>query len=152
VTAPGAEDNKAIIQRVLAGYAEGRLEPLFAALDPAIRFRTNARPEHFRFGGERLGTNGILIALSMVAAQYDVLRYNVREIVSEGDLAWSWSDVAFRHRPSGRKVEMEMVSRWKFSDGKIVEYSEYFDTAAVMKQEGRLDLEESPAPAEARAG
>ena len=61
--------------------------------------------------------------------------------MGEGDVIWAMCEVAATQRPSGRPVSTVLVSRWQFRGGKVIAFSEYFDTAGVLVQEGRLPEE-----------
>ena len=135
------ERNKRTIRRVLAAYAEGDLEPLLAAFDDDVEWHSNALTGHYRFGGPHKGKAGLCEGLSVLAADYTLHRYEVRELVGEGDVIWALCDVAATHSRSGRPVSIPLVSRWQFGGGKVIAFSEYFDTAAVLAQEGRLPAE-----------
>ena len=132
------ESNKALLRRVLKAYERGDYEPIFAALDEDVVWSSNSLANHYRFGGTRRGRAGVVEALSMIAADYDISRYDVVEMVGEGDVIWATSELSLYDRKTGRPLTFPLVNRWQFRDGRIVSCSEFFDTAAVLQQQGRI--------------
>jgi len=132
------ETNKATLRRVLKAYENGDYEPIFAALDEDVVWSSNSLASHYRFGGTRRGRAGVVEALSMIAADYEISRYEVLEMVGEGDVIWATSELALYDRKTGRPLTFPLVNRWQFRDSKIVSCSEFFDTAAVLQQQGRI--------------
>src|SRR5262245_61382039 len=56
-------------------------------------------------------------------------------MLRDGEFA-VWTRSRFRHRDSGRLVDFPLVAFFSYrpSDGKVVSYEEYWDTAAVLRQ------------------
>ncbi len=135
------EDNKATLRRVIKAYESGDFEPIYEALDESVTWASNSLANHYRFGGVRHGRAGVVEALSMIAADYDISRYDVVEMVGEGDVIWATSTLSLFDRKTGRPLTFPLVNRWQFKDGKIVSCSEFFDTAAVLQQQGRIPRE-----------
>jgi ketosteroid isomerase-like protein len=140
--------NKAVLKRALKSYEKGDLEPILALLDENIVWRSNALAKHYRFAGRRQGRAGVIEALSMIAADFQVSRYEPIELVGEGDVIWASSEVSCLDRKAGRQLSFLLVNRWEFRDGRIVSCSEFFDTADVLQQQGRLP---DPLPVAVRA-
>jgi ketosteroid isomerase-like protein len=118
-----AASNKAIVKRILTAYAVGDLSPLLAALDDNVSWTSNALVGHYRFGGRRHGRGGVIEGLSLIAADYEITRYEVREMIAERN---------------SRNMDFMLVSRWQFRAEKLVSFCEFFDTASVMQQQGRV--------------
>lgn len=135
------EGNKALLRRVLKAYERGDYEPIFAALDEDVVWSSNSLANHYRFGGARRGRAGVVEALSMIAADFEISRYDVLEMVGEGDVIWASSELSLFDRKSRRALVFPLVNRWQFRDGKIVSCGEFFDTAAVLQQQGRIPSE-----------
>jgi len=132
------EANKAILRRILAAYAQGDFDPVFAVLDENIEWSSHSLAGHYRFGGRRTGRAGVLEALAMIATDFSIDRYDVREMIGEGNVVWVTSQLHVTERNSGKPLVFPLVGRWEFREGKIISCSEFFDTAAVLHQQGRL--------------
>jgi ketosteroid isomerase-like protein len=132
------EANKQVLRRVLKAYEGGDYEPIFAALDEDVVWSSNSLANHYRFGGTRRGRAGVVEALSMIAADYEISRYDVIEMIGEGDVIWATSELSLFDRKTRRALTFPLINRWQFRGGKIVSCSEFFDTAAVLQQQGRI--------------
>ncbi len=132
------EANKALLRRVLKAYGEGDMDPLFAAVDDDVAWTSNALAGHYRFGGPRRGRAGLIEALSMIAADYAIQRYDITEMVGEGEVIWSTCQVDVQDRRSDLKMSFPLAARWQFAGGKVCACQEFFDTASVLHQQGRL--------------
>jgi ketosteroid isomerase-like protein len=61
-----------------------------------------------------------------------MLEYRVDHFVAQGDRVVMLGHCSWRAKENGRVVSTPKVDSWRFSDGKAVEFYEYFDTAQVM--------------------
>lgn len=132
------ETHKATLRRVLKAYEQGDYEPIFQALAEDVVWSSNSLANHYRFGGARRGRAGVVEALSMIAADYEISRYDVIEMVGEGDVIWATSELSLFDRKTRRPLTFPLVNRWQFKDGLIISCAEFFDTAAVLQQQGRI--------------
>ena len=130
--------NKALVAQILRAYGQGDLRPLMAALDEAVRWEAHARPPHYRFGGQRTGHAGVSEVAALIAAEYAVQSYKVKELVAEGGTVWALSDAAYIHNETNKPINITSVTRWVLRDGKVVEFHGFFDSASVLAQQGRL--------------
>jgi ketosteroid isomerase-like protein len=130
--------NKEVLRKALAAYSAGDLEPVLSLLHADAVWIAHTLEGHYRFGGRHVGRTGALAALSMIAADYSIDTYDVREMVAEGDIVWVASTVRLTRRATQTSMTVKLVNRWQFRDGKIAGCEEYFDTAGVMVQEGRV--------------
>ena len=134
----GAAENKAHVQRILSAYAQSDIEPLLASIHPDILWTSQAPAAFYGFGGSHKGRAGTLAGMAKIATDYQLNAYQVSELVAEGDVVWMTADADFTHRRSGTRLKFPLVSRWQFKDGKIVSLTEYYDSATLLLEEGRL--------------
>jgi ketosteroid isomerase-like protein len=127
-----------LLRKITSSYLQGDLEPLMAAASDDIVWDSNARKPHFRFGGRFQGRVGLQEALSLIASEFAMLRYDVKELTGDGDVVWALSDVILSEHKTGKRAQIRLVSRWEFRDGKIMSCTEFFDTAGVLVDLGRL--------------
>ena|ERR1700742_817926 len=130
--------NKNTLGRVIRAYVEGDLAPLLAHTAEDVVWESNASAAHYRFGGRFKGHLGLKEGLSLVATEFGVLRYDVREMVEEGDVIWALSELEVLEHKTGKRATLPLANRWQFRDGKIVSCSEFFDSARVLAELGRL--------------
>ncbi|HEY0105803.1 MAG TPA: nuclear transport factor 2 family protein [Rhizomicrobium sp.] len=134
----GAAENKALIRTILKAYAQSDLAPLLEAIHADIVWTSQAPAAHYGFGGSHKGRAGTLAGMAKIATAYQLNHYRVTELVGEGDVVWMTATVAFTHRRSGTQLSFPLVSRWQFQDAKVIALTEYFDSATLLIQEGRL--------------
>lgn len=130
-----------LMRSVVAAFAEGDLRPLFSAADSEIVWKSASRKRGlFRFGGDYKGINGLIDAMSEIAARYTFRRFEPREILSSGEVVLGIFDVELDyHNPEGsesKPIVSEFVLRWRVRNNKIVEHQAFFDTAAMLMQQG----------------
>jgi ketosteroid isomerase-like protein len=141
MTSNEVQANKALVAQILRAYGQGDLRPLMAALDEAVTWEAHARPPHYRFGGQRTGHAGVSEVAALIAAEYAVQSYKVKELVAEGEVVWALSEAAYIHNETSMPINITSVTRWLFRDGRVVEFHGFFDSASVLAQQGRLAAE-----------
>jgi ketosteroid isomerase-like protein len=67
-----------------------------------------------------------------LAADWEMVHFTAREFISQGDRVVVLSSVAFTHRKTGKLVEMPKADIFRFRDGLIVEFFDFFDTARAL--------------------
>jgi ketosteroid isomerase-like protein len=133
--------NKNLMLYVLAAFKDSNLEPLFAALDPAVVWTATAPKEFFRFGGTHRGIAGVREYTALLFSRYHFTRLAPKSVTAKGDQVWGLFDAEARHQPSGQYVRSDIAIRWTVKDGKITEHQGFFDTAGVLMQQGDLLIE-----------
>jgi ketosteroid isomerase-like protein len=137
-------DGAKLMRSVTAAFGKSDLQPLLSALHDDIVWKTASKQEEvFRFGGEYKGRAGVVDVLSKISMDYTFRRLAPREILASGDIVWGLFDATLSFDPKGKSVpsnsvELEMAIRWRLKDGKIIEHQAFFDTAALLIQQGRL--------------
>ncbi len=126
------------LRKIMGAYLQGDLTPLLEIAADDIVWDSNARKPQFRFGGVFHGRVGLQEALSLIASEFAMLRYDVQEIVGTGDTIWALSDVILSEHKTGKRTSIRLANRWQFRDGKLVRFTEFFDTAGVLADLGRL--------------
>lgn len=66
-------------------------------------------------------------------AAWEMIHYTTGEFIADSDWVAMRGSTAWRNRATGRVVETPKADFWKFRDGKIVEFHEYYDTAALFR-------------------
>jgi uncharacterized protein len=63
---------------------------------------------------------------------WEMIDYTTTVFVAEGDHVAMRGSTAWRNRRTGRVVDTPKADFWTFKDGKIVEFHELYDTAAMF--------------------
>ena len=145
-------DGAELLRKVAAGFEKSDMQPLLDAMHDEIVWKTASRQEGvFRFGGEYHGRAGLMTVLSQLAMDYTFRRITPKEILASDDTVWALCDAVLSFDPKGKSVtantvDLEIAIHWKLKDGKIIEHQAFFDTAALLIQQGRLSGKELLGP------
>jgi uncharacterized protein len=63
---------------------------------------------------------------------WEMIDYTTTVFIAEGDHVAMRGSTAWRNRRTGRVVDSPKTDFWTFQDGKIVEFHELYDTAAMF--------------------
>ena len=132
------------MKTVLEAWGQADLGPAHRALDDNIVWKSASSCEGgtFRFGGVYRGRKSVETLLATLSTAYFFRRYSAKEIISKGEIVWGLFDVCGSYVSPGspilnrRPIEMESAFRWRIRDGKILEAQSFFDTAALLVQQG----------------
>ncbi|HEY8015906.1 MAG TPA: nuclear transport factor 2 family protein [Dongiaceae bacterium] len=144
------EDNVALMRSLYEAYSRRNPAPLFENLSEAVQFHFVAHPDHFTFAGSHTGKDGVQRALELIAQEYDWLVYQARDFIAEGDRVVALTDGVIQHRASGKELPMRMVDIIRIEDGRIVEFTEFFDSAAMLANDMAHRAQRAAAGAKAR--
>ena len=144
------EDNVALMRILYEAYSRRNPAPLFETLSDAVQFHFGAHPDHFTFAGSHTGKDGVQRALELIAQEYDWLVYQARDFIAEGDRVVALTDGVIQHRASGKELPMRMVDIIRIEDGRIVEFTEFFDSAAMLANDMAHRAQRAAARAKAR--
>jgi ketosteroid isomerase-like protein len=144
------EDNVALMRSLYEAYSRRNPAPLFETLSDAVQFHFVAHPDHFTFAGSHTGKDGVQRALELIAQEYDWLVYQARDFIAEGDRVVALTDGVIQHRASGKELPMRMVDIIRIEDGRIVEFTEFFDSAAMLANDMAHRAQRAAAGAKAR--
>jgi ketosteroid isomerase-like protein len=126
--ARASDANKDLLRRILIAYGEGDLAPMRAALDPDVVYFSHGPQEFFRFGGRHEGFGDTIAALSAIASDYAVHRYQIRELIGEGEIVWLTAEVDATDRRRKTRLKITLAARWQFKGGRVISVEEYFDS------------------------
>lgn len=67
-----------------------------------------------------------------LAADWEMVHFTPTEFIAAGDRVVVLSTCAFRYRRTGKVAESPKADVFRFRDGRIVEFFEFFDTARAL--------------------
>jgi uncharacterized protein len=67
-----------------------------------------------------------------LSADWEMIHFTPAEFIAQGDRVVVLSTCAFRHRKTGKVAESPKADVFRFRDGRIVEFFEFFDTARAL--------------------
>jgi hypothetical protein len=89
--------------------------------------------ESVRICGKRSGHESVKEFFTAMAHDYDVLRFEPREFIAQGDTVVALGHYAWRVKATGNDFSSDWAHVFALRDGKIVRFQEYMDTAAEAK-------------------
>lgn len=131
------EDNVAILRQAYERWNEtggGSAEHWLGIVADDIDFRSLGGGQQggleFTCPGE--GCAGLAAYFEALAQQYEILGYRFDDAIAQGDRVVMVGAVSMRNRTTGKQCETPKVDIARMKDGKIIEFTEYYDTAKVM--------------------
>jgi ketosteroid isomerase-like protein len=136
---------EALMRRVIAAFEKADLQPLFDAVDDETVWKSASSLKNgFRFGGEYKKRAGAIDVTSHISTSYYFWHFKPKEIISHGEIVWGLFEVEADYKPSNKPrqrpkyVIFECAIRWRVRDNKIIEHQAFFDTAALLDQQGEF--------------
>ncbi len=83
-------------------------------------------------GGLCRGKAAALDRLSIIALQFDFLRFDTSDLMIQKNRAGLEIPVHYRHRETGVQIETMIVNFWTFEDGWPVRLAEYHDIGRIQ--------------------
>ena len=133
-----------LMKTVIEAWGEADLVPVREALDENVVWKSASSCDgtEFVFGGEYRGRDNVIALLSRLSTKYFFQQYAAKEIISKGEIVCGLFEVNGSYLPAGRSdqgrkaIKFESAFRWRIRDGKILEAQSFFDTAALLTQQG----------------
>ena len=63
--------------------------------------------------------------------EWEMINYKTGAFIADGDWVAMRGSTAWKNRATGRVVDTPKADFWRFRDGKVVEFHEFYDTAAL---------------------
>ncbi len=122
--------NADIVRSVTEALGRGDLVAVMGMVDRNVRWAVSAADRDAApWFGVYEGKRSLPDFFAQLA-ELDFSEFELKALLSDGDLVMTWLHVAFTS-PKGRPVDMEEVQIWRLADGKIVSVDTLLDTAAV---------------------
>ena len=122
--------NRARVEAIYAAYRAGDMPTVMAALAEDIRWTSGEAPGA-PWCGERHGHAGVQEYFATLRAECEILDYRIGRFIVDGDWAAVTATVRARFRRSGEEQEIDKVDVLRLRDGKVAEFREFYDTAAI---------------------
>ena len=124
------QDNTAIVQQAYNNFKTGNIQGLIDQMSDNVTWQL-PEVEGMAVAGKRTGRDGVKEFFATLARDQDVLEFEPREFVAEGDKVISLGDYRWRVKDTGREYASDFVHIFTVRDGKITGFREHFDTAVV---------------------
>ena len=124
------QESTAIAQQAYDNFKTGNIEALLDQLSDDITWQL-PEMDGVPLGGIRTGREGVADFFVTLARDQDVIEFEPREFVAQGDKVVSLGHYKWRVKETGREFESDFVHVFTIRDGKIVGFREHFDSAVV---------------------
>ena len=112
-------------------FTGGTIGDVLSELFSADSLIDNPLPEPIRFAGRFHGPEGFAQYLKNIERDLQILEFNVDEFISEGERVVVTGSETSRVVATGRSYTMAWVHVFRIQNGRIAEFREYNDTAAM---------------------
>jgi ketosteroid isomerase-like protein len=125
-----SEQNTAIAQQAYTNFKTGNIQALLDQLSDDVTWQL-PEVEGAPLSGKRARRDGVKEFFATVARDQEVIEFEPREFVAQGDKVVSLGHYRWRVKDTGREFASDFAHVFTISDGKITGFREYFDSAAV---------------------
>jgi len=123
-------NNTAIAQQAYDNFKKGDIQALLNLMSDDIIWEL-PEIEDVPIAGSRSGRDAVGEFFAMVARDQDLIVFEPREFVADGDKVVALGHYQWRVRDTDREFATDFVHVFTIRNGKIVAFREHFDTAAV---------------------
>jgi hypothetical protein len=124
------QNNMAVIQQAFACFGQGDVPGILNTLADDVTWQV-APVANVPYTGTRNGHAGAAEFFALMAQCEDVLQFEPRDFIAQGDQVVVRGQYAGRVKDTGREYTTYFIHIFTVRDGKIVNFDEYTDTAAI---------------------
>lgn len=128
--------NKAILKDAFDRWHQtkgGSVDHWMSILAEEVDFRSLAEGQPgLEFTARRRSRTEVGEYMSGLIAMFEMIHYTVDFYVAEGDRVVAVGSTSWRNRETGEKFDTPKADIVRFKEGKITEFFEIYDTAAVL--------------------
>jgi ketosteroid isomerase-like protein len=125
-----SETTTAVAQQAYHNFKTGNIQGLLDQMSDNITWQL-PEIEGVPVAGKRTGRDGVKDFFATLARDQEVIEFEPREFVAQGDKVVSLGHYKWRVKDTGRKYISDFVHIFTVREGKIVAFREHFDTAVV---------------------
>jgi ketosteroid isomerase-like protein len=130
----GAQENLQVVKEGFAAFSRGDIPGLLALMAEDVEWIIPG--PGLPLAGTYRGRDGVANFFQKLAADADILEFQTREFVADGDhvlvIGWERAKV----KATNRTVELDWVMSFAVRNGKVATYRQYTDTKALADAYG----------------
>jgi ketosteroid isomerase-like protein len=126
-----SDPNKAIVEQAYNNFKTGNIDALLNLMSDDVTW-TLPEMDGVPFAGTRTGRASVGEFFATVGASQDVVTFEPRELIAEGDKVIALGNYAWRVKANNREFTSDFAHAWTIRDGKVITFHEYMDTAACI--------------------
>jgi ketosteroid isomerase-like protein len=125
-------------RHLYAEYGRGNRAAVLDALAPDVSWTSVAGPE-LPWGGTCRGREGVEAYFARLNATLRITAYEIERTVAQGEWVVVLARATGRFLPTGEDVTLAKADAMRLRDVRLLEFREYYDTAAALAALGRCD-------------
>jgi ketosteroid isomerase-like protein len=142
---PDTARNLELIRELYERYTMGDgPEGLLDSLADDVVWQSIGPSDRLRFARSWQGREGVRAYFEALSEDWEMISYKVNELIGQGDRVVVLADVCFCHRQTGKLAATPKADVFRLHDGKIVEFCEYYDSAAAAEAASEAAVEPWP--------
>jgi hypothetical protein len=126
------QDNVRIVREAYDAFVRGDIQAVLNTLADDVEWITPGPPDIMPMAGHRRGRKGAAEFFTALNDVEDVELFEPQDFVAQGDKVVALAKYRGRVKSTGRVVQSDLVHVFTLRNGKIVEFREFFDTAAAL--------------------
>jgi ketosteroid isomerase-like protein len=126
------QENTIIVQQAYNNFQTGNIEGLINMMSDDVTWEL-PEIEGVPLSGKRMGRAGVTDFFLTLARDQEVLTFEPRESVAQGDRVISLGAYRWRVKATGREFSSDFVHIFTIRGGKITAFREHFDSAVVAE-------------------
>ena len=125
----GTQESLQVVKDGYAAFGRGDLPGLLALMADDVEWR--APGPGLPLAGTYRGRDGVGSFFQKLAQEAEILEFQPREFLADGDRVLVVGSERARVRSTGRTVEIDWVMSFTVRDGKVAAFQEFYDTKAL---------------------
>jgi len=118
------EANVRTIQGIYEAFGRGDVPAILDRLSEGVRWEAHLDPI-VPWGGDYSGKTNVPRFFDAIARSADILSFEPREFVAEGDRVVSLGTFGFRAKATGREMQTRWIFVWTVKDGVVTSYEQF---------------------------
>ena len=124
------QDSLNIVQQAYDNFKTGNIPALFDQMDSAVNWQLPEIPGA-RISGKREGVDGVKEFFTTLAADQEVVTFEPRRFISQGDTVIALGDYEWTVKATGKNFKSDFAHVFTVRDGKIASFQEFMDSSGV---------------------
>ena len=125
------QENTSIVHQAYANFKSGDIANLLGLLSDDVEWQL-PEIENIPFAGKRQGPEQVGQFFASLAELQDVLEFTPQSFTAQGDKVVVQGHYRWRVKATGREYGADWAHVFTIRDGKVVDFHEYTDSAAVV--------------------
>jgi len=140
------QENVRIIQEAYEAFKRGDIQALLNIFTDDVEWFVSGPSDIIPTAGRRQGRDQVAQFFATINDTEDIEQFEAHEFIAQGDKVVVLGHYRSRVKATGRTAESDWVHVHTLRDGKLVNFREYFDTAAVAEAYREASPQTATAP------